>query len=185
MTNKPTTMIDIYEAAGGIVNEDRSTVTMSNGMPMKSFDIKLRVYPIGYEMDSDGERVVLGVVLHDEVAFEKTPIGTKVRDISFTEELKNACFSSQYYQDRNEGLMNDYQSAITRNSTIAELQEALGYVNSLIEGLKKPQNERHSEYFNQGGTPWELEDGYGNHLLLDLMVKKATIVSALVDLGAF
>jgi hypothetical protein len=44
-----TTMIDIYEAAGYEVSEDRQSVVMDSSKPLRSFDIILRVFPSGLE----------------------------------------------------------------------------------------------------------------------------------------
>lgn len=62
---EPTTMIDVYEAAGGEVNEDRTMVTMNP--PQKPFKIWVTVVPseVTYDYDS-GESVKFSVLLDDE-----------------------------------------------------------------------------------------------------------------------
>lgn len=50
MTEQKTTMLDIYEAAGFELSEDRQSVKMEGGQLAKPFDIVLRVVPETYEM---------------------------------------------------------------------------------------------------------------------------------------
>lgn len=72
MTDKKTTLVDIYEAAGATVSEDRKTVTMIPGQ-MKPFEIILTVYPTGIEMeDPYVEKITFDIILNSEVAFGKT-----------------------------------------------------------------------------------------------------------------
>lgn len=79
MKNGTTTMVDIYEAAGGVVNEDRTSVTISTP---KSFEIVLRVFPIGVESGMDGDFVTFDVVLDDTVVFgEPTLLGTPYSEL--------------------------------------------------------------------------------------------------------
>lgn len=56
-----TTLIDVYEAAGGTVNEDRTMVTMDEGG--KPFKIELTVAMTGMEQSVDGTTVTFGVLL--------------------------------------------------------------------------------------------------------------------------
>jgi hypothetical protein len=83
----PTTMVDIYEAAGGVASKDRQTVTIDSRHG-KPFDIKLRVCITGIRIDSDGERVVLGVLLHDDVYLEEGLGGTSIRKIDYDVQLE-------------------------------------------------------------------------------------------------
>lgn len=65
MTEKKTTLIDIYEAAGAEVNEDRSMVSL-RPEELKPFDITLKVYPYEVKLDPErGESVVFHVMLDD------------------------------------------------------------------------------------------------------------------------
>ena len=82
-----TTLIDIYEAAGGEVNEDRTQVSM-NPAQMKPFDIKLRVYPSAVTHDMDGERITFGILLDDEMTLEETAGGTLMHRHDFIAELE-------------------------------------------------------------------------------------------------
>jgi hypothetical protein len=64
---EPTKMIDIYEAAGGEVNEDRTMVTMKP--PQKPFKIWVTVVPSEITYDHvEGESVKFSVLLDDEWA---------------------------------------------------------------------------------------------------------------------
>lgn len=88
MPKNETTMIDIYEAMGGEVNEDRTMVSMSKPGQYQPFKIELLVYASGYEMGADGERVNLQVLLHDSVVFDRTAWGQHVvRHIEHIEQL--------------------------------------------------------------------------------------------------
>jgi len=60
-----TTLIDIYEAAGGKVNEDRTMVQMNTGAPTP-FEIVLKVVPGVVEMDGLGNTDVTFHVLLDD-----------------------------------------------------------------------------------------------------------------------
>lgn len=66
-----TTMIDIYEAAGCKVSEDRQSVVMDSSVPLQPFDIILRVIPSGLEFyGSNGQvKMTFAVPLHSEHDF--------------------------------------------------------------------------------------------------------------------
>lgn len=64
-----TTLIDIYEAAGGKVNEDRTQVEVNGAA--KPFDIVLRVIPTAVNIDEvAGRSVTFAVLLDDTHHFE-------------------------------------------------------------------------------------------------------------------
>lgn len=86
-----TTLIDIYEAAGAKVSEDRSQVTLNSENPLKPFDIVLTVFPQGVHFEGVGapEVVEFGVLLQDEVSFEHFPhLGTKVIHHNFDANIE-------------------------------------------------------------------------------------------------
>ncbi len=84
--NLGTTIIDIYEAAGGEVSEDRTHVVLSKPKPFK---IELLVIPTAVETRYDApDEVTFGVLLHDEVLFESDIMGHRVLDHSFDVSLK-------------------------------------------------------------------------------------------------
>lgn len=74
-------MIDIYEAAGGKANEDRTQVSLPQ-IP-KPFDITLRVVPTGIKMDYEGERVTFAILLSDKHVID----GPTVRFVTYDEEV--------------------------------------------------------------------------------------------------
>jgi len=66
-----TTLVDIYEAAGFEVTEDRTRVMMSGVQQMRPFDIVLRVVPTGVAFDYEGqEKVTFSVQLHDGYRYD-------------------------------------------------------------------------------------------------------------------
>lgn len=84
-----TTMLDIYEAMGGVANEDRTQVSVTPGQT-KPFDIVLRVVPATFELNSDGvEKVTFAIFLDDEFRFgDTTPAGTPMYTIQHEEEIQ-------------------------------------------------------------------------------------------------
>lgn len=85
--DRGTTLFDIYEAAGGVVNEERTHVTITG--PMKPFKIELLVYPTGVSSSWDGpDEVTLGVLLDTERILEETALGGIVHEHTFDAELK-------------------------------------------------------------------------------------------------
>lgn len=85
-----TNLIDIYEAGGAEVNEDRTMVTMTGERPLRPFDIILRVIPTGVEMmndDTELVKVTFAVLVNDEHTFKTTPMGTQVIQHSCEETL--------------------------------------------------------------------------------------------------
>lgn len=64
----PTTLLDIYEAAGSIKTEDGLQVGIAP--PLRPFKIELLVVPTAIEMGPDGEFVTLEVVLNNELKTE-------------------------------------------------------------------------------------------------------------------
>lgn len=89
--NKPTTLLDIYEAAGARVSEDRTQVTMDSSTRMEPFDIVLTVFPQSVHIEGAGapEVIEFGVLLHDEVSFEDVPwMGTKVNQHHFDAKIE-------------------------------------------------------------------------------------------------
>jgi hypothetical protein len=65
MKNGETTMIDIYEAAGGKVNEDRTQVSMNP--PFEPFEIILTVLPAAIQYENEREpRIAFDVMLVKE-----------------------------------------------------------------------------------------------------------------------
>lgn len=61
-----TNLIDIYEAAGAAVNEDRTAVTLTSEKPLKPFEIVLTVFPHMIEQDGYGnEKITLAILLDD------------------------------------------------------------------------------------------------------------------------
>jgi hypothetical protein len=70
-----TTLIDIYEAAGYEVSEDRQSVVMDSSKPLKPFDIILRVIPTGLEYyGSNGQaKMIFAAQLHGD--YDYTHIG--------------------------------------------------------------------------------------------------------------
>lgn len=61
----PTTLLDIYEAAGGIKTEDGLQVSITP--PLHPFKIELLVVPTAIDMGPEGEFVTLDVLLEDEL----------------------------------------------------------------------------------------------------------------------
>lgn len=61
----PTTLLDIYEAAGGIKSDDGLQVSTTS--PLRPFKIELLVVPTAIEMGSEGEFVTFSVQLKDEI----------------------------------------------------------------------------------------------------------------------
>lgn len=86
MTDGRTTMIDIYEAYGGVVNEDRTEVTLK-GNENKPFKIELLVMPVSFETTGgeEPESVTFGVLLNDEHSFSGNGV-INVR--SYYEQIK-------------------------------------------------------------------------------------------------
>lgn len=83
---RPTTLIDIYEAAGATVNEKRTHVTNLN--QIQPFDIVLRVIPTALHIDGRGlEEMTFGVVPHSSVHFERVPEGTRAHEIQHCSEV--------------------------------------------------------------------------------------------------
>jgi hypothetical protein len=65
-----TTIIAIYEAAGGTVNEDRTQASMPEHM--QPFDIVLRVVPISIEMKlNEPTEVEFQILLEDQPIIDK------------------------------------------------------------------------------------------------------------------
>ena len=83
-----TTLIDIYEAAGATVSEDRKMVSMTHG-DLKPFKIELLVYPGTVEFDGvGGEKITFDVMLEDEFALGKTTYaGTPMHQIHHIAEV--------------------------------------------------------------------------------------------------
>lgn len=86
MIENATTLIDVYEAGGAAVSEDRKSVTLKPN-DMHAFDIVLRVYPIAVEHDGiTKEKVTFGVILDDEyvlgkhIPYQGTPMHMIVHD---------------------------------------------------------------------------------------------------------
>jgi hypothetical protein len=66
MNDKKTTMIDIMEAAGGAVSDDRTKVS-GPPHPMEPFDIVVRVVPLAHEFSlEEPEMITFGLILNDE-----------------------------------------------------------------------------------------------------------------------
>jgi hypothetical protein len=84
-----TTLVDIYEAGGAEVNEDRTQVSMVAGQ-MQPFEIVLRVVPIAVQMQHGQKDIVtFGVLLDDETVFgEPTVLGTPMRQIYHSTEVE-------------------------------------------------------------------------------------------------
>lgn len=84
-----TTLIDIYEAAGATVNEDRTKVSMVAGQ-MQPFEIVLRVVPMGIQMQQGQKDIVtFAVLLDDEWAIgTQTAAGTEMRQIYHGTEVE-------------------------------------------------------------------------------------------------
>lgn len=63
-----TTLVDIYEAAGCDVSEDRQSVSFDSGKVLQPFDIVLRVVPTGLEYYGNGGQVKMtfAVPLRDD-----------------------------------------------------------------------------------------------------------------------
>lgn len=78
----PTTLLDIYEATGGIKSDDGLQVSITP--PLHPFKIELLVLPTGIDMGPDGEFVTFQVMLHDEF---KTEFGM-IRQTSHEAEVK-------------------------------------------------------------------------------------------------
>lgn len=85
MTDKKTTLVDIYEAAGAKVSDDRTMVTVSNKEPLKPFEIVLTVYPQAITQDGDGERVTFAVLLDDEYVIDKRLGRADIRWVSYSD----------------------------------------------------------------------------------------------------
>jgi hypothetical protein len=86
-----TTLLDIYEAAGARVSEDRTMVHFDSGSPLKPFEIVLTVFPQSIRIDGIGgpEVIEFGVLLHDEVSFEEVPyMGHKVIHHNFDANIE-------------------------------------------------------------------------------------------------
>ena len=81
-----TTMVDIYEAAGGLVSEDRTMVSI-DASKQHPFEIVLRVYPTTHKMGVDGETITFGVLLDDEMMLEHGPGGTLMHHLYFDAEV--------------------------------------------------------------------------------------------------
>lgn len=63
-----TTLLDIYEAAGCKLSEDRTSVEMNAGQQLKPFDIVVRVIPTIVEFNpKETERVTFSVILNPYV----------------------------------------------------------------------------------------------------------------------
>lgn len=86
--SKDTTLIDIYEAAGATVSEDRKMVSMTHG-DLKPFKIELLVYPGMVEFDGlGGEKITFQVMLEDEfVLGEPTYAGTPFHQVNHIAEV--------------------------------------------------------------------------------------------------
>lgn len=88
MSKQDTTLLDIYEAAGGTANEDRTMVTVDT--PGKPFEITLLVYPIGVEnfgVPDSPSSVTFAVLLDDAHTFGLGHSGTQVGRISYDVEI--------------------------------------------------------------------------------------------------
>lgn len=86
MNEKDTTLVDIYEAAGATVSEDRTTAT--NLHQMQPFDIVLRVFPTGLQLGGpDGEKMTFAILLESNYFFETVPEGTRMREVGYNEEV--------------------------------------------------------------------------------------------------
>ena len=82
-----TTLVDIYEAAGGTVNEDRTMVTM-DARSHEYFDILLRVRITGVEHDSYGNtNVTFGVIIDSKHIIDTSFGGALMSQIDYNEEL--------------------------------------------------------------------------------------------------
>lgn len=81
-----TSMIDIYEAMGGVVNEDRTSVQIAS--PGKPFKIELLVMPNTFEMGADGEFVTFAVLVDDGHIIEEGPLGVNVRNVYHDIDLR-------------------------------------------------------------------------------------------------
>lgn len=86
-----TTLLDIYEACGATVSEDRTSISFTAGA-LKPIDIVIRVMPTAVEIPgmNEAEQVTFDVFVDDELAFgEHIPyIGTPYRIINRDTQIK-------------------------------------------------------------------------------------------------
>lgn len=87
-----TTLVDIFEAAGGKVSEDRKSVVIDGANPLKSIDIVLRVYPRSVRIEQpyrDGkpeEYITFDIILDPGLRIgETTVMGTPIEEILYDE----------------------------------------------------------------------------------------------------
>lgn len=84
-----TNLIDIYEAMGGVVNEDRTKVNI-NPVQSRPFYIRLLVMPSEFESfgSNEPEKVTFSIVLDDETFLGETGFaGTPIHRRKYDEEI--------------------------------------------------------------------------------------------------
>lgn len=82
-----TTMLDIYEAAGWKVNQDRTAVYTDGTLPNKAFEIVLKVVPIGVQMGEGPDKVTFAIILDEETVIEQGLLGTTLHRLAYDEEI--------------------------------------------------------------------------------------------------
>lgn len=82
-----TTMLDVYEAAGAEVNDDRTMVSMKPGQ-MRPFEIVITVMPGAVEMiEGEPTKVTFDILLDPHLSIKEGPLGAVARELEYVESL--------------------------------------------------------------------------------------------------